>query len=101
MCTRRPANSPREEVFALAAQMRRAAISVPANIVEGSFRTGEGEYVNFLNITLGSAAELGYHLSVAYRLGYLSKTEFDKLSEEHTRCIKSLQALVSSYRKYR
>ena len=89
---------PRDEIFGLTSQMRRAALSTSANIVEGCQRASESEYVNFLNIALGSAGELGYFLTVAQRLGYISKAEFQNLSEQHGICIRSLQALVSSFR---
>ena len=62
---------PREERFGVQSQLRRAAVSVAANIVEGSARRTQGEYVNFLNIALGSCAEAGYLMDVVVRLGFL------------------------------
>jgi four helix bundle protein len=59
---------PVEENYVLRSQIRRSAISVPANIVEGSARTTHREYVNHLNIALGSAAELRYLIDLAGRL---------------------------------
>jgi four helix bundle protein len=61
-------NLPQEEHYVLRSQIRRSAISVPANIVEGSARTTDREYVNHLNIGLGSAAELRYLLELAGRI---------------------------------
>lgn len=52
--------------------MRRAAVSVVANIVEGSARQTEKEYVQFLNVSFGSLRELGYYIELAKRLNYLS-----------------------------
>jgi four helix bundle protein len=66
---------PVAERFGLQAQLRRAAVSVAANIVEGSARRTEGEYVNFLNQANGSAAEVAYLLSVARRLDFLGEDE--------------------------
>ena len=66
---------PREEMFGLTAQIRRAAVSVPANIAEGSARKGTAELVQFLHIANGSLSELDTHLELARRLGYLSDKE--------------------------
>ena len=92
------AKFPRNEMFSLTAQMRRAGLSVPANIVEGSHRESEKDFLNFLTIALGSLAELGYYLMFARKIGYLSQEDYDDLSQKHTRCIKSLQALITSLR---
>ena len=66
---------PREEMFGLTAQIRRAAVSVPANIAEGSARKGTAELVQFLHIANGSLSELDTHLELARRLGYLTDKE--------------------------
>ncbi|HRT97565.1 MAG TPA: four helix bundle protein [Planctomycetota bacterium] len=89
---------PRDELFGLTSQMRRAAVSVPANIVEGSFRRTESEYANFLNIALGSLAELGYYIELAHRLGYLTTETHSTLISAFEPCIRSLNALVSRFR---
>ena len=62
---------PKEEMFGLAAQMRRAAVSVPANIAEGAARAGTKELVRFLSIAAASLSELDTHVEIARRLGYL------------------------------
>ena len=66
------AGFPREELYGLTSQMRRAAISVPSNIVEGCARDSQADYLRFLHIAFGSLRELHYQLSLAKRLGYLS-----------------------------
>jgi four helix bundle protein len=62
---------PREELFGLAAQMRRAAVSVPSNIAEGFARPGTKELVRFIGIAAASLSELDTHVEIARRLGYL------------------------------
>jgi four helix bundle protein len=62
---------PREEMFGLAAQMRRSAVSIPSNIAEGAARAGEREFAQFLNIPRGSLSELETQLLIATDLGYI------------------------------
>jgi len=66
---------PKEELFGLTSQLRRSAMSIPSNIVEGSARSSEKEYLRFLEIAHSSARELGYQLLVAKELGYFDPTK--------------------------
>jgi four helix bundle protein len=66
---RRTADFPKEEVYGLAVQMRRSAISVPSNIAEGAARNSSKEFVQYLGIASGSLAELETQLELASRLG--------------------------------
>ena len=70
---------PKEELFGITSQIRRAVLSVPTNIVEGYTRKGDKELLRFLNISLGSLAETEYLLDFALRLGYLSRNDLDQL----------------------
>jgi four helix bundle protein len=71
---------PREELYGLTSQLRRAASSVPANIAEGSNRASKKNYLRFLSIAAGSLAETKYFLHLSGRLDYLAQAEYQKLS---------------------
>lgn len=71
-------NFPKNEIFSLTSQLRRAALSVPTNIVEGYARNNPAEFRQFLKIALGSLAETMYLLSVAFRLSYLTTLQYNK-----------------------
>ena len=72
-------NFPKEELFGLVSQMRRAAISIPANIAEGYMRQGSQEKIRFYNIAQGSLAELESFIELSGKLGFLSKDETKRL----------------------
>ena len=73
---------PKEERYRLTGQLRRAAVSVPANIAEGCGRNGDAELARFLTIAKGSASELDYFLLLAHDLGYLKSSRYEQLAEE-------------------
>ena len=75
------ADFPRDEWFGLRAQIRRAATSIASNIVEGRARRGSAEYVNFLNIARGSAAEVASLIELASELDFLSVQGRDRVAE--------------------
>lgn len=89
---------PKEELFGLTSQMRRAAASVGANIAEGSGRHSDGEMCRFLHIAYGSAAELEYHLLLAHDLGMLKGNELDTMTGLVDEVQRMLTALMKSVR---
>ncbi len=84
---------PKEELFGLTSQMRRAAVSIPSNIAEGSRRL-RGERVHFLRIAFGSATELETQLEIANRLNYLEKPESEKLTVLLVEVLKILNKMI-------
>jgi four helix bundle protein len=70
---------PKDEVYGITSQLRRAALSVPTNIVEGYARKGDKELARFVGFAIGSLAETEYLLSFAQRLGYLSDKDYCSL----------------------
>lgn len=72
-------NFPSTEQYGLTSQMRRAAVSVAWNIVEGCARHSEADYLRFLDMTYGSVRELQYQMSLAWRLEFLNETQYQPL----------------------
>jgi len=93
---------PREEIYGLTSQMRRAAVSVSSNIVEGSARESQTEYLRFLEISFGSLKELHSQFSLAMRLDYLGHIDKTAIFEIEAKILgteKVLGALLRSMRK--
>jgi four helix bundle protein len=90
---------PREELFGLTSQMRRAAVSVASNIVEGCGRRTQADYLHFLDIAFGSFRELEYQISLANRLSYLDSDMHTSLHAKCTETSKVLAALIRSLRE--
>lgn len=74
------ASFPKDELFALTSQLRRAALSVPTNIVEGHARNSKKEFHRFLSIALGSLAETEYLLEFAFREKYIEENLYREIS---------------------
>jgi four helix bundle protein len=94
------ATFPREERYGLTAQIRSAAVSVPTNLVEGSARSGEREYLHFITISLGSACELRYLLGLSTRLQMLEEAKWEALSPKCDSLVRGLDALVASLSRH-
>ncbi|HEX7960212.1 MAG TPA: four helix bundle protein [Terriglobales bacterium] len=89
---------PREEIFGLTAQMRRASNSIGANLAEGCGRKSDPEFRRFIHLAMGSASELEHHLLLARDLQFVTTVEFEKLKgqiEEIGKMLKSLSVKVS------
>jgi len=85
---------PRTELYGLASQMRRAAVSIPANIAEGCGRDGEAELGRFLQIAMGSASELEYEVLLAHDLGYLGDENHNRLADGASEIKRMLTAFL-------
>jgi four helix bundle protein len=90
---------PRAEQFGLTSQMRRAAVSVASNIVEGCARHTETEYLRFLDIAFGSVRELDYQISLATRLGFLAGPNSVSVADIAQETSKVLGGLIRSLRQ--
>jgi four helix bundle protein len=85
---------PREELYGLTSQFRRAAVSVPANVAEGFKKRGRADKVRFMNIAEGSLEECRYYLILAEDLGYGSTTKLRDKLEEVSKLLGSYSAVV-------
>jgi four helix bundle protein len=85
---------PKDEVYGLTSQTRRAASSIPANIAEGCGRNSDGDFRRFLQIALGSAMELDYHLLLARDLGYIDEQIQAGLADRIDRVRRMLGAFI-------
>ena len=92
------ADFPKEELYGLTSQMRRAAVSVPSNIVEGCARDSQSDYLRFLYIAFGSLRELHYQLSLAKRLGFLKGKESSLIQPKIIEAEKVLSGLIRALR---
>ena len=89
---------PQDEQFGLTSQIRRCCASIPANIAEGCGRSGSSELARFLQIAMGSAAELDYHLLLARDLNYLQDSDYQTLSHQVAEVMRMLTAFIQKVR---
>jgi len=90
---------PREEIYGLTSQLRRASYSVPANIVEGSSRESQRDYLHFLYIARGSLSETQYFIHLTRRLGYLQDEEAERLHAQTKQVFGCLHGLIKAVEK--
>lgn len=86
---------PKYELYGLTSQIRRASVSIPANIAEGCGRSGRAELGRFLQVAAGSASELEDHLLLAHDLKFLEDTEYRKLDNQVVEVKRMLSSFVS------
>lgn len=87
---------PKTEVYGLASQLQRAAVSVPANIAEGQGRSHTKEFLNHLSMAYGSLLEVETHLQIAARLNYLENSSLQSLSEKSAEIGRMLNGLMQA-----
>lgn len=90
---------PREEIYGITSQLRRAACSVPANIVEGSSRESQKDYLHFLYIARGSLSETQYFIHLSRRLGYLPGANAEQMIGQTKQTFACLHGLIKAVEK--
>jgi four helix bundle protein len=90
---------PKEEQYGLTSQIRRAAVSVPSNIVEGCARDSQADYFRFLTIAFGSIRELHYQVGLSRRLGFLSDEASSTLEPKIVETEKILSGLIKAMKR--
>ena len=85
---------PKQEMYALTSQIRRASASIPANIAEGCGRNGDAELARFCQIAMGSASELEYHLLLAHDLCYLSDSDHKQIETKVSEVKRMLTSFI-------
>ena len=90
---------PKEEMYALSSQIKRAAVSVPSNIAEGSGRNYKKDTIQFLHIARGSLYETETQVEIALMNNFIQETDVDKLNAIITTCMKTLNGLINYYEK--
>jgi len=90
---------PPEERFGLTSQIRRSCSSIPANLAEGCGRRSDGEMARFVQIAMGSGAEVSYHLLLSKDLGLLNTSDYARLSSLLSEVMRMLSALAQRLRK--
>lgn len=89
---------PKSEQFGLTAQMRRAAVSIATNLVEGSARDSKLEYIRFIEIAYSSSCELAYQVTVAHRLGYFHESNANTIETNAQEVARVIAGLLKSLR---
>jgi four helix bundle protein len=87
---------PKEELYCIVSQIRRAAVSIPSNMAEGCARRNTKEYIQFLYVYLGSAAELETQLIISSNLGYINENDSQNILKNLEEIIRMITGLIKS-----
>lgn len=90
---------PKDEIYGLISQMRRAAVSVPSNIAEGQGRDSTNEFLRHLSIAYGSLCELQTQMLISYKLDYLNQQAYERLEDASACVARLINGLANSLRK--
>lgn len=93
------ASFPKEEQYGLTAQIRRSSVSIPSNIAEGCSKSSSKDFLRFLDIAVGSAAELHTQLLIAHEIALLTKADFDGINEQTKEISRMLHGLRASIKE--
>ncbi len=92
---------PKEELYGITSQIRRAAVSIPSNVAEGQSRGTDAVFANHIGIALGSSAELETQLLIALKLAYLDTPDYDSLVDDLTEIVRMLYGLRAKLKRSR
>ncbi len=90
---------PKNEMYGLTSQIRRASVSIPANLAEGCGKDSQMELARYATIASGSASEVEYLIELSHQLSYIDKNKFNRLSNEIAEIKKMLRAFVDKIKK--
>ena len=99
ICYQMTKEFPKNEIYGLSGQLRRAAVSIPANIAEGRQRRHSKEFLQYLSIAYGSLAELETHIQIAERLNYINEIQNIKVLDKTAEIGRMLNGLRKSIEK--
>jgi four helix bundle protein len=86
---------PKDEIYGLTSQMRRAVVSIASNIAEGCGRSGDAELARFFQIAMGSASELEYHILLSRDLNFLDEEKYEELTNDVAEIKRMLASFIS------
>ena len=89
---------PKEELYGLTSQIRRASVSIPTNIPEGCGRNTDADFARFLQIAMGSASETEYEIILAHDLNFLTNEHYEKLHSQVEEVKRMLASLIKTIR---